>query len=85
MTHPSDADHDVARMQIGVHKVVGQQHLEVGVDPKGHNLGVEGAGLPYVLCYALSCKKIKVEMTLEMTLVMTELHVRNSYDESRYT
>ena len=76
MTHPSDADHDVAGMQIGVHKVVGQQHLEVGVHAQGHNLGVEGARLPDVLRHALSCKMTRVEG------IMTTLCVHDDNDNS---
>ena len=54
-THPSDTDHDISGVQISVHKVVCQQHLEVCVYPKGDNLGVERAGLSDVLRHTLTC------------------------------
>lgn len=57
MTDPSNADHDVARVQVCVHEVVSQQHLEVGIHSQGHNLGVEGAGLPNILCHTLTCRQ----------------------------
>ena len=57
VAYPSDADHDVARVQVGVHKVVSQQHLEVGVHPQRDNLCVEGAGLPNILGHTLTYKQ----------------------------
>ena len=59
-TDPSNADHDVARMQVSVHKVVGQQHLEVCVHSQGHYLGVEGARLPDILGNTLACRNQKL-------------------------
>lgn len=55
--YPSDADHDVARVQVSVHKVVSQQHLEVGVHSQRDNLCVESAGLPNVLGHTLTYKQ----------------------------
>lgn len=54
-SYPSDANHDVAGMQVCVHKVVSKQHLEVGVHSQRHNLGVEGTRLSYVLSHTLPC------------------------------
>ena len=47
--HPSDPDKDVARVQVSVHKVICQEHLQVGVDSQRHDLGVDGLGTPNVL------------------------------------
>jgi len=39
-------DKDVARVQVSVHKVVAQQHLQVGIHPKRHHLHARSAKPP---------------------------------------